>query len=203
MRLLVRRVTVALELGDVALGDQVAVEIDLDLAADDLDLREIPHAGLAHIAAAAGEVRVLAPDLLARVVAERRHDAVDRARVLVGLELVGLLLGVIVLAAAVIQELKLAHAVVGGVLAGLHSHAQAVVAVLGHHELESKDEVRVGTVGIALGEALKDAGLLLIDAVHRTRTRPARQIPTIEKRDESLVNHLRIPRFLLPCATPA
>ena len=30
-----------------------------------------------------------------------------------------------------------------------------------------------------------------------------RRILTIEKRDESLVNHLRIPRFLLPCATPA
>ena len=111
----VRSVAIALPLRDVALRNQIAVEVDFDLAADDLDFLEVPHSRLPDIAAAAGEVLLLAPDLLVDVVAARRHNAVDRARVLVGLKLVGLLLGVVVLTAAVVEELQLAHAVICGV----------------------------------------------------------------------------------------
>ena len=202
MLLPVGRVAVALELRDVALRDKIAVQVDLDLAADDLDLLEVPEARPPDVAAAAGEVLLLAPDLLVDVVAQRRNDAVDRAGVLIGLELVRLLLAVVVSAAAVVEELQLAHPVVRGVLAGLHADAEAVVAVLGHHELEAEDEVgeAAGRPEIApdalrelaVGEALQDARLLLADAVHHRGAFPTGQILAVEERDEALVDLGRI-----------
>ena len=175
--LAVRRVAVALPLRDIALRDQIAVEVDLDLAADDLDFLEVPHSRLPDIAAAAGEVLFLAPDLLVDVVAAGRHDAVDRARVLVGLQLVGLLLGVVVGAAAVVEKLQLAHAEVRRVDVRIGSaDAEAVVAVLWHQELEAENEVAV---------------LLLSDRVTFAVDHPV----TFGERREPLINERRIRRL--------
>ena len=106
---------VAAEAGEVGLGYEVAVDPHLDLLADHLDLLEVPHPRLAHVAAAAAEVRVLAPDLAVKVVAPRRDDSKDRARVAEAVHPVLLRLGVVVGAAAVVEHLDLAHAVVGRV----------------------------------------------------------------------------------------
>ena len=213
MLLAVRRVAVALPLRHVGLRDEDAVEVHLDLAADHLDLLEVPQARLAQVAAAGGEVLLLAPDLLAHVVAQRGHDAVHGARVLVGLELVLLRLAVVVLAAAVVEELQLAHAEVRGVLVHFgHADAEAVVAVLRHLELEAEDEVaelllRAEVAARSLLVALREAGehgggLLLAGAAHFLRDRldpvhlrgsaPAREVLPVEERDESLVDRFGV-----------
>ena len=200
--LLVGRIAVTLELRDVALGDEVAVEIIFNFAADNLDFGEIPHSGLADIAAAAGKVLVLAPDLLADIVAERGEDAVDRTGVLIGLKLVLLVLGVVIGAAAVIEELKLAHSVVGGVLAGNHAHAETVVAVRRQAEFKTENEIPVAALRIevaslacgelALGVALENA---VLERIHLGRAVPLRKIVTRRQPDKSLVNRLRICAF--------
>ena len=195
---LVGSVAVALELRNVGLGDEIAVEVVFDLAADDLDFREVPHPGLAHVAAAAGEVLVFPAELLADVVAQRRNDAVNRTGVLVGLELV-LFRGLVVVgAAAVVEKLKLAHAVVRRVDVSRRSaDAETVVAVFGHHELEAEDEVTVlllrdEIAGLAfhltIGKALENAGFLGIDAVHADRAFPAFEIETVEEAHEAFID---------------
>ena len=77
MLLSIRSIAIALELGDIALCDEVAVQIELNFATDNLDFGEVPHSRLADVAAAASEVLVLAPDLLAHIIPERRNNAVD------------------------------------------------------------------------------------------------------------------------------
>ena len=202
MLALVGRVAVTLELRDIALRDEITVEVVFDFAADDFDFGEVPHSGPAHIAAAAGEILLLPADLLVRVVAERGNDAVDGAGILVGRKLVLAGLLVVIEATAVVKELKLAHSMIGRIHIGRRrTDAETVVAVFGHHEFEAEDEVAVllsrdEIAGLPLhltvGEALKDAGLLGIDAVHAGRSRPTLEIDAVEKRDEALVYRLRV-----------
>ena len=206
------RVLVALPLRDVRLGDQIAVEVDLDLAADDLDFLEVPHARPAYVAAAAREVFVLAPDLLVDVVTPTRHNAVDRTRVLIGLQLVLLRRLVVIGTAAVIQELQLAHAVVGRVdLRVRHADAETVVAVLGHHEVKAENEVAVFlrrdevarlSGHLAVGKARENRHHVrravvelhrqVLDAVHAGRSFPTCQVLAVEEGHEALVDRLRI-----------
>ena len=209
--LAVRRVrAVALELRDIGVRHEFAVQDHLNAAADHAHLLEVPHAGPAHVAAAAGEVLVLAPDLLVEVVALRRHDAVDRPRVLVGPELV-LLRGLVVVGVtAVVEQLEFAHRVIGGVLVDVgHAQAESVVAVLGHAELEAEDEVlelllRAEVAAGALARlAGEDVHLLhlarpghldldRLDAVGRRGADPAREVLAVEQRHEPFgVGHRR------------
>ena len=200
-------IAVALELRDVALGDQIAVEVVFNFAADDLDLGEVPHSGLADIAAAAGEVLLLPADLLAGVVAQRRNDAVDGAGVLVGLELVLAGRLVVVGAAAIVKELQFAHAVVRRVhIGGRGTHAESVVAVLGHHELETENEVPVLllrdeiaglTLDLPLGEALEHTRLLGIDTVHPNCAFPTLEIVAVEQAHKAFVNRSGIAATLI------
>ena len=199
-------VAVAFEFGNIALGDEIAVEIHLDLAADDLDFLEIPHPRPARVAAAGGEIVLLAAgNLLAGVVVPCRAHAVQRSAELVQFELVLTRLRIVVFAAAVVEELHFAHAEVGRVLSGDHPDAETVVAVPWHAELEAEDEVRVRTRRVevaahsllehllALREALENAGLLVAHAIHLDGAFPAVEIFSVEYGNESFVNRLRIP----------
>ena len=200
----VGRVAIAPVARDVPLRDEVPVEIDLDFAAYDLDFREVPHAGPAHVAAAGGEVLLLAAHLLAGIVAERGEYAVHRTGIVVRLELVLLRLSVVVFGAAVVEKLHFAHAVVGGVLAGNEADAEAAVAVRRHAELEPEDEIGVGAGSVevaalallegiaALGEALEDARLLFAHPVERDRTAPAIEVFAVENGGKALVDRFRV-----------
>ena len=196
---------------EIGLCDKIAVQVDFDFLADNLDFSEVPHTRLAHVAAAGGEQLFLAANLLAAVVAAAGNDAVDRARVLIGFELVAPRSGVIILRAAVIEKLKLAHSVVGGIDIGRRSaDAKAVVAVFGHQELETENEVLVLLDGKEIAEIALDLAIGLasenslfldravvelclnnLNAVH-LRTKPPRQILAVKQRNEAFFNRVGI-----------
>ena len=197
MSLAVRGIgTVALELGHVSLRDENAVEVHLDLAADYADFLKVPHARLLHVASATGEGLLLAPRLETEVVATARNDAIDAAGVLVFVKKIETALGVVVLAAAVIKELKLAHGIIRGVLLGIrHADAETIVAVRRQAELKAEHEVAVhlfgaqiaaATLAAAVREALKNARLLGIDAVRLGGSHPSGEILAVEYGDEPL-----------------
>ena len=204
MLLPVRRVAIALELRDICIRHELAVQNHLNAAANHAHFLEVPHAGLAHVAAATGEVLVLAPDLLVEVVALRGHNTVHGSRVLIGLQLVLFRVLVVILAAAIIEELKLAHAMVGRVHIRIRrADAKTIVAVLGHAEFEAEDEILVLLLRaeVAAGALARLAGedvhllhlarpghldLDRLDAVGRRGADPAREVLAVEQRDKSL-----------------
>ena len=116
------------ELGDlaqVAVEDERAVQLDLDLRAVDGDFLEVPFADGALIAARGGD------------------HAVGRA---VGLARVNLLAGGLFV--VVVEDLDFAHADVGGVAVAGIADGQAVVAARRQLEFEPGDEVGVFVLGV-------------------------------------------------------
>ena len=106
------------------------------------------------------------------------------------------MLGIIVPVAAVIQKLKFAHGVVGGILVNVrHANAETVIAVRGHAELKPQNKVPIGllraevsaaTRSSTICETLQNARLRRIDTICLHRTNPSREILAVEERDESV-----------------
>ena len=214
MGLAVERVAIATERAEVGLGDESAVEDDLDLLARHADLDEVPEARPTHVAAAAREVPILAADLAVHVVALGRREAERRARIAVGaVEPVNVLRAVIERRAAVVEKLDLAHRLVGRVHGGgRHPHANAAVAIFGEPHLETQDEI---SERLACDEVLARTRDVLREGddvflLHRPvgearfnrlnleegRAFPRGQVRAVEEAHESLVNRVGVGRFL-------
>ncbi len=195
MSLAVRRVgTISLELGDVSLCDENAIEIDLNFASNYVDFLKVPHTRLLHVASTSGEGLLFAPRLDTEVVAAAWNDTIDTARILVFMKEIETTLGIVVLAAAIIKKLKLAHGVVRrACLLVRHANAKTVVAVCGQTELKAEHEVAVRllraqvsatALATTVREALKYARLLGIDTIRLGSAHPAGKILAVENRHE-------------------
>ena len=195
MSLAVRRIgTIAFELGDICLRDENTVEIHFYLAADYADFLKVPHTRLLHVASTTGEGLLFAPRLDTEVVAAAWNDTIDTARILIFVKEIETTLGIVVLAAAIIKKLKLAHGVVRrACLLVRHADAKTVIAVCGQTELKAEHEVAVRllraqvsatALAATIWEALKDAGLLGIDTIRLGSAHPAGKILAVENRHE-------------------
>src|SRR5262249_50983141 len=152
-----------LDVGEVRIEDHRAVELDLDLRALDGDLLEVPLAHRPEVAALRGDHAIGRAVRLARV---------DPP---------------LIPPVAVVEDLELAHAQVGGVAVARISDRQAVVAARRQLELDPRGEVLELLVVVddapLVRLALQDAG---DDLVVLDRPGPVGEVPAVEGRAEAL-----------------